>query len=125
MLSSVCLGTNDIARAGAWYDTVLGTLGMGRLMDHDNELGFGPAKGWPQVYIVRPYNNAPATAGNGTQIAFRAPDQDTVKRFHAAALQAGGTDEGAPGPRDYVPGYYGAYCRDLDGNKLHIFHLPD
>lgn len=126
MLTTVCLGTNDLARAGSFYDDVLATVGMTRLVTADTELGYGASNtDTPSVWIVRPINEQPATSGNGTQIAFQAPNPEAVDAFHAAVMKHGGSDEGAPGPRTYAPGYYGAYCRDLDGNKLHAFLIQD
>jgi len=121
MLSAVCIGTNDIKRAAAFYDAVLASIDMECLFSLEHELGYGPKGGEPHFYVVNPYNDEPATSGNGTQISFLAPSEDAVKAFHAAILANGGSDEGAPGPRDYSEGYYGAYARDLDGNKLHVF----
>ena len=61
----------------------------------------------------------------GVHIAFQAPDEETVQRFHAAGLDAGGTDNGHPGPRDYHPGYYSAYLLDPDGNNVEaVYHGP-
>jgi catechol 2,3-dioxygenase-like lactoylglutathione lyase family enzyme len=122
MLHGVCLGTNDLARAGRFYDTVLPIVGLVRGFENDREIGYGP-KGGPRCFwVLTPYDGRPATWGNGTQVTFRAPDRAAVDAFHTAALAQGGRDEGAPGPRDYRPGYYGAYCRDPDGNKLHVMH---
>jgi len=123
MLTSACLGTNNIQKAGVFYDIVLGTIDMERLFSLEHEMGYGPKGGEPNFYVVNPYNEEPATFGNGTQIIFRAPCEDAVKAFHAAILANGGSDEGAPGPRDYNEGYYGAYGRDLDQNKLHVFFI--
>jgi catechol 2,3-dioxygenase-like lactoylglutathione lyase family enzyme len=64
-------------------------------------------------------NGKPASPGNGVHIAFQAPDRETVRRFHAAAVANGGSDDGAPGIREkYNANYYGAFVRDLDGNKI-------
>ena len=120
MLSSACLGTNDLARAGRFYDAVLAPLGLVRSYEDDREIGFGPEGAKPCLWILKPYDGRPATWGNGTQLIFSAETTEAVHAFHAAALAHGGMDEGAPGPRDYGPGYYGAYCRDPDGNKLHV-----
>lgn len=120
MLSAVCLGSNDLARAAKFYDPVMATIGMERLVSETHELGYGRSGSNPILWVVSPYNEEPATFGNGTQVIFSTQDAETVAAFHATALSQGGIDEGAPGPRDYVPGYYGAYCRDLDGNKLHV-----
>lgn len=124
MLSGVCLGTNDLEKAGAFYDDVLAVIGWTRLLDGEAEIGYGPAGGWPALFVVTPFNGRAATAGNGTQVILRMNDQSAVERFHAAALAQGGADEGRPGPRAYAPGYFGAYCRDLDGNKLHAQFIP-
>ena len=123
MLDGACLGTNDIARAGRFYDAVLAHAGLVRGYSDEHEIGYGPEGGRLCLYIVTPYDGRPATWGNGTQMMFRAASQAEVDAFHRTALEMGGLDEGAPGPRDYAPGYYGAYCRDLDGNKLHVRHL--
>lgn len=120
MLSGVCIGTNDMAKAAGFYDAVFATIGMTPAFKGDHERGYAEADGRVTVFVVTPYNNKPATFGNGTQFIFHAPDKDGVHAFHSAALNNGGTDEGAPGPRDYHPDYYGAYVRDPDGNKLHI-----
>ena len=121
MLSHVTLGTNDFPRALAFYDRITAVLGLARIGFHE-----GPAAGYalspnasPQLWIMRPFDGQPASIGNGMMVAFEAPDRDTVERFHAEVLAAGGTDEGAPGLRPhYHPDYYGAYARDPDGNKI-------
>ncbi len=123
MLVSVCFGTNDLLRAGEFYDAVFNTIGMVRQVTDQNEIGYGPDGGTTNFWILLPFDGEPATRGNGSQIIFEASSSDVVDQFHRIALEHGGTDEGTPGPRDYAPGYYGAYCRDLDGNKLHIFTI--
>lgn len=125
MLSGVCLGTNDLRKAGAFYDAVLATIGWTRLLEGEAEIGYGPADGSPSLFVVVPFNEKTATAGNGTQVILRAETVAAVDRFHATAIAQGGTDEGPPGPRAYSPGYYGAYCRDLDRNKLHAQFIPN
>ena len=120
MLTGACVGTNDLAKAGVFYDQVLATIGMVRLITEPNEIGYGSAGGAAVFWVLTPFNEEPATFGNGTQIMFGATSEAQVKAFHATALSLGGADEGAPGPRDYSADYYGAYCRDLDGNKLHV-----
>ena len=120
MLSGVCVGSNDLGAAGSFYDKVLGALGMRRVVTGQHELGYAGSDNHVSVWVVTPFNDKPATYGNGAQLMFFAADQDVVKAFHAAALSEGGTDEGLPGPRAYREGYYGAYVRDPDGNKLHV-----
>ncbi len=120
MLSGVCIGTNDMTAAGEFYDAVLATIGMKAVIFEANERGYAGEDGAVTVFIVTPYNGDQATFGNGTQFMFHADTKDAVNAFHAAALKCGGSDEGAPGPRNYHPDYYGAYARDLDGNKLNV-----
>lgn len=124
MLHGVCLGTNDLARAARFYDAVLATIGMERSLNEGREIGYGLRGGARCFWVLIPYDGRPATWGNGTQVTFRAPDRAAVEAFHCTALAEGGMDEGAPAER-YRPGYYGAYCRDPDGNKLHVVHLAE
>ena len=77
----------------------------------------------PRFYIYTPFDGAPATAGNGTMVAFEAPSNAAVDRAYGAGLSSGGSDAGEPGPRlHYGEGYYGAYLRDPDGSKVHVVH---
>ena len=124
MLSGVCVGTNDLENAGAFYDNILATIGMSRVVVTPEEIGYAAADGVVTFFVVKPYDKKPASFGNGTQVMFYAPDQDAVQKFHEAAIKNGGSDEGAPGPRDYSEGYFGAYVRDIDGNKLHVAIRP-
>jgi catechol 2,3-dioxygenase-like lactoylglutathione lyase family enzyme len=129
MFSHVTVGTNDIARAIAFYDRVLRPLGI-RRMEFDEAHGFAgyfrAPDTTPNFWVLRPINHQPASIGNGVTVAFEAGDRATVDRVHAEILAAGGTDEGAPGlRRHYHPNYYGAYARDPDGNKICcVCHLP-
>ena len=120
MIGYVTLGTNDLARARAFYDALLGEVGIRRIMEFgDSGTAWGIAMDKPALGIMKPYNKQPATAGNGTMVAIVVDSPDKVKRLHAKALALGGQDEGAPGPRG--EGFYAAYFRDLDGNKLNVF----
>jgi catechol 2,3-dioxygenase-like lactoylglutathione lyase family enzyme len=121
MIGYVTLGTNDFERSKAFYDKALAGLGASRTMTMERMQGFG-VKGSPVMLAVcKPYDEKPATAGNGTMVSFFAPSRDVVEKVHADALAAGATDEGAPGLRGDT--FYGAYFRDLDGNKLCVFHM--
>lgn len=120
MLSGVCIGTNDLEAASAFYDKVMATIGMTRTVSEPNEIGYAGSDEKTMFFVLTPYNEKPACVGNGSQVMLYAADEAGVKAFHAMVLQCGGTDDGAPGPRNYHPGYYGAYARDLDGNKLHV-----
>jgi len=119
MLLYVTIGTNDLDRAGAFYDAVLATLGYRRQRRDGTEIGYS-ADGDVRCrfWVVTPFNGEPATFGNGSTIALVAETRAAVNAFHAAALANGGTDEGAPGLRPFHPNFYAAFVRDPDGNKL-------
>ena len=115
-LSHVSLGTNDIDRVGAFYDRVLAPLGIRRVMAFPGGIGWG--RQFPEFWVQTPIDGNPAAVGNGTHVAFLAPDRAAVDAFHAAGLAAGGRCDGPPGLRDYEPGYYAAFLRDPDGHKV-------
>ncbi|HXC14222.1 MAG TPA: VOC family protein [Stellaceae bacterium] len=117
IFTHVTVGTNDLAKARAFYDAVLGPLGYTRLNDlGDNGSIWGESA--PEFFVLKPANGQPATSANGGTISFVAPSRAAVAAFHKAALAAGATDEGAVGPRGWAPNAYAGYVRDLDGNKL-------
>jgi catechol 2,3-dioxygenase-like lactoylglutathione lyase family enzyme len=112
----VVLGTNDLDKSRKFYDATLGALGLKRVMNMDHASLWG--KDGPEFMVTKPANGKPASAANGGTVGFAAADRKSVHAFHEAALKAGGTDEGAPGPRSFTPTAYAAYVRDPDGNKL-------
>jgi catechol 2,3-dioxygenase-like lactoylglutathione lyase family enzyme len=117
IFTHVTVGTNDLAKARAFYDAALAPLGFKRLMElGDNGSGWG--EGAAEFFVLKPANGQPATVANGGTISFAAPNRAAVAGFHRAALAAGGKDEGAVGPRGFAPHAYAGYVRDLDGNKL-------
>lgn len=117
ILSHVSLGTNQFEQAVAFYDAVLATLGYQRLMDYPDAVAYG--KVYPEFWVQVPIDGRPANVGNGSHIGFIAPTKEAVHAFYESALQAGGRDDGAPGPRpDYGDPYYGCFVRDLDGHKI-------
>ncbi|MEI2297898.1 VOC family protein [Ensifer sp. MJa1] len=118
MLLYVTVGTNDLERAGQFYDAVLPTLGYHRQREDETEIGYGTEGDRIRFWVVTPFNREAATFGNGVSIALTAPTRAAVDAFHAAALANGGTDEGAPGLRPFHANFYGTWVRDLDGNKL-------
>jgi catechol 2,3-dioxygenase-like lactoylglutathione lyase family enzyme len=127
MFSHVTVGSNDVAKAKAFYESLGKPLGLVCKADYPgNAAGFGTADGRPQLWIVTPLDKQKATAGNGITVGLDAPDRKSVDAAHKAGMQAGGKDEGAPGLRThYHPNYYGAYLRDPDGNKVCIVcHKP-
>jgi catechol 2,3-dioxygenase-like lactoylglutathione lyase family enzyme len=118
MILYITLGTNNLPRARAFYDAVMPTLGLHFLRGDTREIGYGPeGADDPILWINTPYNDQPATVGNGSMPAFIAPSRAAVDTFHATALTHGGSDEGEPRLR-YSPNFYAAYVRDPDGNKL-------
>jgi catechol 2,3-dioxygenase-like lactoylglutathione lyase family enzyme len=117
IFTHVAVGTNDLAKARAFYDAVLAPLGYKRLMEL-GENGSGWGESAPEFFVLKPANGQPATFANGGTISFAAPHRAAVASFHRAALAAGGKDEGAVGPRTFTPHAYAGYVRDLDGNKL-------
>jgi catechol 2,3-dioxygenase-like lactoylglutathione lyase family enzyme len=124
MLHHVSIGVANVERAAQFYDAVLSKLGFRRVME---VTPYGIAYGirMPQFWVQLPHDQGAPSGGNGTHIAFNANTKAAVNAFHAAALAAGGKDEGAPGPRpEYTAQYYGAFVRDLDGNKIEAVFLP-
>ena len=125
MIGYATIGTNDIDRARAFYDDLLGGIGARRVMEFP-ENGFtmyGTGARAPGLAVTRPYNGEAATAGNGNMAAIVVDSRDKVDRLHARAMELGGSDEGPPGLRgpDGDRAFYGGYFRDLDGNKLCAF----
>lgn len=117
ILSHISIGTNDFERAIAFYDQVLPPLGCQRVMEHPGAVAYG--KKYPEFWVVIPFDDQPASVGNGTHIGFIAPSKAAVDTFYKAALAAGGIDAGAPGSRpDYGEPYYGCFVRDPDGHKV-------
>lgn len=119
-ISHLTLGANDAQKAADFYDAVLGVLGWTRIPKPPGKPAAYCKNGAPpHVYLYPPENGLPATWGNGAHIAFVADSREDVRKFYAAAIRIGGTDEGAPGLRPHFgENYYAAYIRDLDGNKL-------
>jgi len=119
MIGYVTLGTNDLARASAFYDGLCGELGAKRIMDTDQFVGWGVSMNEPLLMLFIPENGEPASVGNGVMVALQADSSATVDRGYARAMELGASDEGKPGPRG--GGFYAVYFRDLDGNKLNFF----
>ncbi len=119
MIGYVTLGTNNLEKNAVFYDAIAKEMGVGRMMEFPTYIAWGAMDGAPGVALTKPFNGETATVGNGVMVALQAKDRDQVARIHQIALANGGTDEGAPGPRG--EGFFGAYFRDLDGNKLNAF----
>ena len=124
IISHISIGTNDFERAIAFYDKVLATLGCQHIMEHDDAVAYG--KQFPEFWVQAPLDGKPASVGNGTHIGFFATSKQQVDAFYQAALDAGGSGDGAPGPRaEYGAPYYGCFVRDLDGHKIEATYWDD
>lgn len=123
MIDHVSLQVADLKRGAAFYDAVLHPLGLTRMVEREGTIGYG--KRYPEVWLNLRANAAPAPKDPGAHIALRAPSQNAVREFHAAALAHGGCDEGAPGPRQAaMTTYFGAFILDPDGNKIEAVNFP-
>ncbi len=121
MVGYTTLGTNDFERGAAFYDALLASVGAKRLMEFEGFVVWGTSLDQACLALAKPYDKAPASVGNGVMVAIRVDSREAVDAFHSKALELGGQDEGAPGPRG--EGFYAGYFRDLDGNKLNAFTL--
>ncbi len=120
MIGYVTLGTNDLDKAAAFYDALFAEIGGKRMMeDKGRMIGWGTTPGAPMLMVTKPHDGKKATVGNGVMIALNVGDAAAVNKVHAKAMQLGGADEGAPGPRGAT--FNGGYFRDLDGNKFVAF----
>jgi catechol 2,3-dioxygenase-like lactoylglutathione lyase family enzyme len=124
MIDHLSLGVADLARAAAFYDAVLPTLGYVRVLTHERAVGYGrPGDRDEQLALLAAGDEARAP-GAGFHLALAATTREAVDAFHSVAVHAGATDDGAPGPRpQYGQGYYAAFVRDLDGYRIEaVFH---
>lgn len=119
MIGYVTLGTNDLAASAPFYDAIAAELGIGRMMESAQFIAWGEPGGKPGIGLTLPHDGGRASVGNGVMVALEARDHAQVDRLHAIALEQGGSCEGLPGPRG--EGFYAAYFRDRDGNKLNAF----
>lgn len=123
MIDHVSVGVSDLELSTAFYEAVLGAIGMTCLVRREATVGFG--KRYPEIWL----NHRPAMGAvdqaTGVHICFRARSEEAVRAFHASALAHGGADDGAPGPRkaEMTP-YFAAFVRDPDGNRLEVATFP-
>ncbi len=116
IINHLSVPVSDTDKALAFYDDVLPTIGAKRIFEGHGAVAYG--KMFPEFWVHPPFDGE-AAAGNGWHVAFMAPSKEAVHAFHEKALGAGGQCDGAPGARpQYGPQYYGAFVRDLDGNKI-------
>ncbi|MEQ8397013.1 VOC family protein [Thalassobaculum sp.] len=123
MIDHVSIAVRDLTASAAFYDRVLAPLGLVRMVERERTVGFG--KRYPEFWLNLREGMTPVAADTGSHVCLRAPDEDAVRAFHAAALEFGGTDSGAPGPRQAaVTTYYGAFIHDPNGNKIEAVTFP-
>ena len=119
MIGYVTLGTNDLTRAAAFYDALLGEIGAKRMMETDDFVAWSVKPDLPGLGVTKPFDKKAATVGNGVMVALAVDSSAKVDALHRKAMQLGAKDEGAPGKRS--DNFYAGYFRDLDGNKLNFF----
>lgn len=119
-LRSIChasIGTNNLARAQAFYTPLLATLGIPVVSEYEHAVAYG--KGYPEFWLQQPFDKMPATIANGVHFGFVALSKQQVEDFYRCAMAMGGRCNGAPGPRpEYGPPYYGCFIIDLEGHKI-------
>lgn len=127
MIGYITVGVDDMKAAEQFYSAFLPALGY-EVEEYHGDLSYvlpvpaGQRPVQPDFYVKSPFNGAPASTGNGSMVSFEATSQQQVRELHAAALAAGGSNEGAPGFRaDYGPNFYVGYLRDPQGNKIGLY----
>jgi catechol 2,3-dioxygenase-like lactoylglutathione lyase family enzyme len=123
MIDHISVGVSDLARSAAFYEAVLGAIGMTCLVRRPATIGFG--KRYPEIWLNHRPGMASIPDATGVHVCLRARSEDAVRAFHAAALANGGADDGGPGPRkaEMTP-YFAAFVRDPDGNRLEVATFP-
>lgn len=119
MIGYVTLGTNDIEKAAAFYDTLLGEMGAKRFMESDAFIAWSTGPASPGISVIKPNDGNAACVGNGTMIAIACDKPGTVDKLYKKAIALGAVDEGPAGPRGDK--FYAGYFRDPDGNKLNFY----
>jgi catechol 2,3-dioxygenase-like lactoylglutathione lyase family enzyme len=117
MIDHVSIAVRDLAACGRFYEAVLAAMGYTKLVVRPTTVGFG--KKYPDFWLNERRAMTPADPDSGAHVCLRAPSVEAVQAFHAAAMAGGGTTDGPPGPRpEYSAGYYAAFVRDPEGNKI-------
>lgn len=118
MITYTTVGTNYLNESSQFYDLILGLLGAKRVMEFYRGFAWAVAQDQPMFSVMTPFDEQKATIGNGSMVALRAENRKVVDNMHVMAIKLGGADEGPPGERS--EGFYAAYFRDLDGNKIGV-----
>ena len=122
MIGYCTLGTNDLLKATAFYDVLMEKFGARRVLTLDRGVFYGVSS--LELGVLLPADGQPARVGNGNMVALQAESRGQVEDLYAQALALGASDEGAPGVRGPDPdGFYGAYFRDPEGNKLCVYRI--
>lgn len=125
-LNYVMLGSNDVPRARGFFDAVLPVIGGRLTADYMPHAICYELRGGGRLWIATPFNRDVAAPGNGNMVGLECASKVEVRNAHEMGLSMGGTNEGDPGPRPlYGPDFYGAYVRDLDGNKMSFVFFGD
>lgn len=119
MIGYVTVGTNNFEKAVTFYDQLFAEIGAKRFMEFERGIAWAVNPTTPGFAVMKPFDQKPATVGNGVMIALVVDSTAKVDQFYNKAMALGGTDEGKPGARG--GGFYAGYFRDLDGNKLNVF----
>ena len=120
MKGYITVGTNNLTRSATFYEALFEELGFTRQREYPGRAIYFGTETDIQLVVITPADGLPATAGNGTMVALNVDSQEQVQRLHARAIDLGASDEGGPGPRGSDT-FYGAYFRDVDGNKIAFY----
>ncbi len=121
MIGYTTIGTNDLSKAAAFYDALLGEVGAKRAMEFPTFIAWANKPGAPMFCVCKPYNGEAATTGNGTMVALAVDSAAKVDALYDKAMSLGASCEGKPGKR--MDNFYAAYFRDPEGNKLNFFFM--
>ena len=121
LVGYVCIGTNDLEVAKGFYDNLFATLDISGFSPGPRGYFYQIECGTSAFGVIKPENGNEATVGNGAMVALPMDSKEQVDEFYAKAMELGATDEGPPGAR--METFYGAYIRDLDGNKIAFYYL--
>lgn len=125
-LNYVMIGSNDVAKARVFFDAVLPVIGGKVVAEYMPHAVCYELRGGGRIWVATPFNDEPASVGNGNMVGLACDSTDDVWAAHEAAVSSGGRNEGDPGPRpQYGPDFFGAYVRDLDGNKMSFVYFSD
>lgn len=122
MIGYVTIGVRNLEEAIVFYDELLALVGAVEILKRDRIKIYGSDREGCNLGICIPHNKGPQQPGNGNMVSILAGSKANTDRLYAKALELGATDEGQPGVRN--PKFYGAYVRDLDGNKLCFYSKP-